>query len=373
MRRHQVSQGAGQIFGAAVGGLTCVAAGAALLGCNLIAGLDQFDNAVAEETSPEDASPGNDSAPGNVAASGSGSTENSGGGNAGNAGWSGAPNEAGGLPPSAGGGAAAPGDMSTSPPDTVVTPDAGQPSSGEDAGVASPPAGMDAAGIVDAPPAGGWCATHTSPTTLDCHDFDEGQPPQRGFSNNYFTGQFATVTTADFAPGSAPSALLISTPLLDAGSHPQDEQFNDLVAFHPKIELSFALKIVDYDPGASDVSLFRISYQNDSWAMQFDFQGKGASFNEAISLPDGGTKHTIYSAAQPSSFSMWMVVDCLIDLNAHTMSLSYDGVSVLSSQPIQNPDETAPEIFVQAGLNFLVPPANPMMIYTDNVVIDAPQ
>ena len=42
--------------------LVCATSGAALVGCNLVAGLDQFDNAVAEETASDDAAPGDDSA-----------------------------------------------------------------------------------------------------------------------------------------------------------------------------------------------------------------------------------------------------------------------------------------------------------------------
>jgi hypothetical protein len=370
---------AATIVRACLVGLTCALPGAGLLGCNLVAGLDQFDNAVAEDTASDAASSGDDSA--QVPGSPSNGLDSGVPGNPGADQGPPSGDDSGSAPPpmwpSDSGFSETPDAGTTSPPGDMAVQDSGYVSSHEDAPSMMLDPGADAANPVDAAspldagPAGPWCATHMSPTTLDCHDFDEGQPPQTGFSNNYFSGRFATVTTTDFAPGSPPGSLLLSTPLLDAGAPAQDEQFNDLVAFHPKVELSFALKIVDYDPGAGDVSLFRISYQTGTWAMQFDLQQHGASFTET-STADGGTKHTTYSAAQPTTLDAWTNVDCLIDFNAHTLSLSYDGKAVLSNQPIENPNDKNPQIFVQAGLNYLVAPAKPMMIYDDNILLAAP-
>jgi hypothetical protein len=366
------------ILGRAVCRLASATSFAALVGCNLVAGLNQFDDAVARETVVDDASPADDSAPPQTSMTDvqdSGPAIEPPPNNGSNA----VPDEAGATAPTSDDGSAASPDASMSPPDTV--PDyedagqpgqPGQPSSGEDAPFVEPAMGTDAS-TADALPAGSWCMTNKSSTTLDCHDFDEGQPPQAGFTNNYFSARFATVTTADFAPGSPPGSLLISTPLLDSGGSAQDEQFNDPVAFHPKIELTFAVKIQGYDPGAGDVSLFRISYQSDSWAMQFNFQQNGANFAETIALSDGGVKRATYPTTQPSDLDKWIQVDCLIDFGAHTMSLSYDGTAVLNNQAIENPTENNPQIFVQTGLNYLVAPAKPMMIYTDNILIGAPE
>ena len=227
-------------------------------------------------------------------------------------------------------------------------------------------------GSIDAQDAGGWCASHRSAITIDCHDFDEGQTAQYGFTNHYYTGRFASVTSTDFAPGSPPSSLLVSTPLLDAGEAPQYEQFNDIFAFHNKVELSFALKIVNYDPDAGYISPFRFSYQNGSWAAELDFEQTRAFFNESTALPDGGTRHSTYAAAQPSPLDAWTNVDCVFDLTNHTVSLSYDGVAVVTEQAITNPGQDAPAIFVQVGLNFLVSPAVPMMLYYDDIVLSTP-
>jgi hypothetical protein len=217
----------------------------------------------------------------------------------------------------------------------------------------------------------GWCASHRSQETVDCHDFDEGQPADFGFSSHYFTAHYASVTSTDFASGSPPSALLVSTPLLALGGAPQDEQFNDLLAFHDKVELRFALKIASYDPTAGYVSLFRISYVTGNWGVEFDLEQGGAVFNESISTFAGTTKHT-YAAAQPSVLDAWTNVDCVFDLANHTVSLSYDGVSVLANQTIANPNQLAPAIFVQTGLNYLVAPAKPMTIYYDNLLLNTP-
>lgn len=227
-------------------------------------------------------------------------------------------------------------------------------------------------GSVDAQDAGGWCAAHRSANAIDCYDFDEGQTAQYGFMSHYYTGHFASVTSMDFAPGSPPSSLLVSTPLLDAGEAPQDEQFNDTLAFHNKVELSFALKIVNYDPDAGYISPFRFSYQNGAWAAELDLEQTGAFFNESTALPDGGTRHSTYAAAQPSPLDAWTNVDCLFDLANHTVSLSYDGVAVVTNQAITNPGQTAPAIFVQVGLNFLMSPAKPMMLYYDDIVLSTP-
>jgi hypothetical protein len=243
---------------------------------------------------------------------------------------------------------------------------------GADAGLGPLDAGTDATGSTDAAPAGTWCSTHKSSSTADCHDFDEGQPVQYGFTNHYYSGDFASVTSTDFAPGSPPSALLVSTPLLDAGGPSQDEQFNDVLSFHDKVELSFALKLVNYDASAPYVSLFRFSYQDGAWAAQFDLRQGGAVFNETTALPDGGTSHSTYAAAQPSPLDAWTNVDCLFDFAKHTVSLSFNGVVIVSNQPITNPDQSAPTLFVQAGLNFLVSPAKPMMIYYDNILLNTP-
>ena len=54
------------------------------------------------------------------------------------------------------------------------------------------------------------------------------------------------------------------------------------------------------------------------------------------------------------------------------MSLSYNGVSVVSNESIPNPVQNNPTLFVQVGLNYLQPPAQAMMIYYDNILLEAP-
>lgn len=231
--------------------------------------------------------------------------------------------------------------------------------------------GTAAAATVDAQQGSGWCAANSSATTVDCHDFDEGKAAEDGFASHYYTAHYSSVTSTDFAPGSSPSSLLVSTPMLALGGAPLDEQFNDLVPFHDKVELSFALKIVDYDPTAGYLSLFRVSYVGGAWAAEFDLQQTGASFEESVTTFLGVTRLK-YTAAQPMSLDEWTTVDCVFDFVNHKLSLSYDGVPIVTNQTIANPDQGTPIIFVQVGLNYLVSPAKPMMIYYDNILLSTP-
>ncbi len=371
-----------------------IVAGGPFLGCSLIAGLQEFDDAIAQgpDSAPTDGSfsstpfpvpsDGGDSLDGSALAD-----ENIG------------PSQ--GMPEAQVGAtiddgpqetAEASADLADGADEPSVTDSAyaeGAPDAGPDAPDSSPvapdanralpDAGMEAEVAVEAGAdalardAGTWCASHATTNTSDCHDFDEGQQPQTGFSSHYYTGRYASVTLVDFAPGSPPASLLVSTPMLNAGAQPQDEQFNDVVAFHTKVELSFAVKIVNYDANAGYLSLFRFSFQNGTWALELDLQQQGATFSESSTLPDGGTKRSVYAAAQPSPLNAWTNVDCLIDFGQHTISMSYGGVPVVNSQTITNPAQSKlPGIFVQIGLNYLVAPAKPMMIYYDDILLGTP-
>lgn len=345
----------------------------ALGGCNLVANLGEFDNAVADTV---EAAPDGESLIGPVA----------------EASEAGAPGDS--IVGSEEGGEST--DAGVDPPDTAPEPAADVTGGDTDDAmhdlVDAAPVAMDVADATDAasgaadaalgaadagkpadPSDGGtWCATHVSSITVDCHDFDEGRSASAGFASNYFSSVFANVTMAAYAPGLAPSALLITTPLLAAGASAAFEQFNDTVSFHDKIELSFALKIANYDSAAPDVSLFRVSYEDNSWAESLDFQQVAANFIETASPPDGGTDRGIHTAAQPSTLTDWTNVDVLYDFAGHTVTLSYNGVAVVIDQAIQNLAPGTPSIFVQVGLNFLQAPTQSMMIYYDNILLETP-
>jgi hypothetical protein len=262
------------------------------------------------------------------------------------------------------------GDATTAPPTDSGAPssDAGDSALGEvdaaDSAALVQDAGNDA-------PALTWCAAHVSATTLDCHDFDEGNPAAQGFSSNYYSTIFAAVTSSDYVPGSAPSSLLLSTPLLDAGGPWADEQFNDVVSYHDKLELTFSLKIVNFQATSGDVSLFRISYKNSDWAVSLDYQGTTAALNESATFADGGTYVHAHQASLPT-FTNWTTVDVLVDFVDQTIAMTYDGVSIVPSQAIESPTQNNPQLFVQSGLNYLASPAKPMMIYYDNIILSAP-
>jgi hypothetical protein len=361
-RRRCARESATAFLGVAVSGLAAAVASAGVQGCSLVAGLDEFNGAVAQEidAAPSDSSPSFDAPPAEMTM---GYVRDSAGG--GEASTDPLQRDDAGAPPPIPDASAGTTDGGSNP---VGGGDGGHGGSGGDA----PDSRTDATAEANAHDAGTWCSSHASATTLDCHDFDEGQPPQSGFASHYFSGHYASVTATDYAPGSPPAALLVTTPQIDAGGPSQDEQFNDVLGFRTKVELSFDLKIVNYDPTAGDVSLFRLSYQGGGWATQFDLHQNGASFTESNAGPDGGAEQTTYVAAQPSALDAWTNVDCLIDFGNHTMSLWYNGVPIITNQAIRNPDQNKPMLFVQTGLNYLVAPAKPMMIYYDDILLSAP-
>ena len=240
-------------------------------GCDVIAGLGQFDNAVeaidAVDSGSEIATPGEDGQPAPLASSSAANLSSSTG--------------------SSGGASSA---LATTGAADAFAPDAGASEATPDAASDSADAAMvDAAAVTPAdagPPSDAgatWCVEHASPVTFDCHDFDDAASPLAGFTSHFFSGNFASVTSTDYAPGSAPSSLLIATPALDGGSSAIN-QFNDVLLYHDKLELAFSLKLVSYDSNAGDVSLFRVSYQDNGWAETLDSRGSTATLNEVWPL-----------------------------------------------------------------------------------------
>jgi hypothetical protein len=327
-------------------------------GCDVIAGLGQFDNAVeaidAVDSGSEIATPGEDGQPAPLASSSAANLSSSTG--------------------SSGGASSA---LATTGAADAFAPDAGASEATPDAASDSADAAMDDAAAVTPADAGPpsdagatWCVEHASPVTFDCHDFDDAASPLAGFTSHFFSGNFASVTSTDYAPGSAPSSLLIATPALDGGSSAIN-QFNDVLLYHDKLELAFSLKLVSYDSNAGDVSLFRVSYQDNGWAETLDLRGSTATLNEVWPLSNGGTGRAAHGVTMPP-LDAWTRIDLVVDLGAHTQSLTYDGASALSGSSISNPTQSNPALFVQSGLNYLGGPAKPMSIYNDDIVVNTP-
>jgi hypothetical protein len=228
---------------------------------------------------------------------------------------------------------------------------------------------QDAGATSDSTPeAGTWCARNTSANTFDCHDFDETGDSSAGFTNHLLSswGELAVVTSTDYAPGSPPNSLLISTPAIDAGGYAID-QYNDVLLYHNKFELRFATKIVNYDSSAGVVSLIRMSYQNNGWAETLDLQGNTTTLDESWT-GNGKAAHSVTMLPLDS----WVDVDLVVDLNGHTQSLTFNGVSALTVSTISNPNQSNPALFVQAGLNYLGGPAKAMSIYCDDIEVNTP-
>jgi hypothetical protein len=302
-----------------------------MVGCNLVANLDRFDNAVAAPVDVSSASDDSSAVDANT------------------------------QPTS---------DVDSQPAGDAATAsnlDAGIDST-VDIGQDSAPTNDSSTTLDVAPEATTWCALHAPVTAFDCHDFDETNDAAAGFTSHFIpsSGDMAQVTSTDYAPGSPPNSLLIATPALDAGGYEID-QFNDVLLYSNKLEVSFAVKIVNYDSSDGVVSLIRVSYQNNAWAETLDINANTTALDESWS---GGGKaaHTVTML----SLNAWVSVDLLVDLNTHTQSLTYSGVSALSSTGISNPNESNPALFVQSGLNYLGGPAKPLSIYTDDIVVSTP-
>jgi hypothetical protein len=361
------------------------AAAAALSACGWVADLGQFDTATAGGSEGDDGAIVADSEADDAAISAEGAVSTG-------------PNPVGGPPDATSmptdavavayeddAEAKAPSGPTTMPDgmsDAAGTGTAPDPADAPDAPVATTPNGPDASEESDAPVAStpdagdaaapSWCSGHAASTRFDCHDFDEGNPPPFGFSSTFEPEVFSQVSTQDHALGSSPSSLLIATPALAAGASSVSQQFADVLPYHGKVELNFELKIVNFDTGAGVVSLARVGYQDAAWGVTLDYTGTSASLNEAAPLPDGGTYRQAHNTSQPSTFAAWNDIDLLLDFGAHTMSLAYNGVAVVSNQPIANPTQTNPNISIIMGLNYLGPPAKPMSIFLDDIVISTP-
>jgi hypothetical protein len=256
-------------------------------------------------------------------------------------------------------------------PDAAIEPDSATDSATEPATDVEASAADAANETAGGPEAGPWCVGHASTINVDCHDFDEGNAAPVGFSTHYYSGNFAAVTSADHAPSSAPSSLLISTPALGDGGT-ANNQFNDTLSYHSKLELSFAVKIVDYDPNVGNLSVFRLSYKDNKWAETLDLHGATATLTEVWTPSGGGTGQTNHTVTMPSPLDAWTLVDIVVDLGGHTQSMTYNGVSALTGSEISNPADNNPTLFVQSGLNFLIGPAKTMFLYWDDLIVATP-
>jgi hypothetical protein len=219
------------------------------------------------------------------------------------------------------------------------------------------------------PPANTWCLLHASALVFDCHDFDEGKSVAAGFTSRSNSGDYVSITSTDYAPGSSPSSMLVSTPALDGGS--AYDQLNDILPYHRKLELSFAVKIVHLDPSSGMLSLFRVSYQNGDWSEMLMIKSNGTALYEWWPLADGGTGSSLHTVTA-IPLGSWVLVDLVVDLDAHTQSFSYDGASALATATISNRSETNPALEVQTGLNQVIGPSSAVTVDWDDIVVSTP-
>ncbi len=368
----------GRALAASLGAPVALAAVAHLAGCNLVANLGQFDDAVPASAAIVGDDGADSSSAASVGPDAPTSSANSSMGSSGQPTTDSSGDTATNSMTDEGTGEPAVDSAVVSAPDAGREPDAAtEGATATDAATeaatdsSTPESAADSAsGTADGSGAGNWCVAHASTNNYDCHDFDEGEAAPVGFSSHYYSGNFAAVTSADYDPGSAPSSLLISTPALGDGGT-ADNQFNDVLAYHAKLELSFAIKIVDYDPNVGNLSVFRVSYKDNKWAETLDLHGTTATLTEVWTPSGGGAGETDHAVTMPS-LATWTLVDLVVDLGGHTQSMTYNGVSALTGAAISNPADNNPTLFVQSGLNFLIGPAKTMFLYWDDLVVATP-
>jgi hypothetical protein len=213
-----------------------------------------------------------------------------------------------------------------------------------------------------------WCVANATATTLFCTDFDEGKPYGFGFTS-YLNlpdgGVPPSLVTTDFV--SAPNSLLVPTAIVPPSGSEQ-VQLVVHTGNHPQIQLQFALKLVDYDVSAGDLSLVRIAFESNSWWVSWDLQGSGGAFVFETSVADGGQQTTIMHPTTFPTLGEWVNVVYAVDVDAKTVSLSFNGTSALQDA-ITPPALGSGGVSVGVGLNYLQGTQQAMSIYYDNVAI----
>jgi hypothetical protein len=238
-----------------------------------------------------------------------------------------------------------------------------------DAGEAGRDSAADASTAQDA--GGPWCMRMASSTASFCRDFDSDDTLayNAGWDNFWTTSDCASLAASDYA--SPPRSLLLSTPALAAGANAEQEQFDIYVSFKKLIQLQFALKLENFDQSAGDVSLVRVAYQSNRWWVSLDFQQSGGFLLESTVGDGGALSQAQHPIAQPP-LGVWTTVSLTVDLAGEVVSLSYDGTPILTSEAITAPVESNPALDITLGMNYLGPPAQPMQIYYDNILVVTP-
>jgi hypothetical protein len=257
------------------------------------------------------------------------------------------------------------GEVADASDDRAETEDGG----GQDADGGAPDEGGSApdgddGGNVDA--AVTWCTANATANTLFCNDFDEGKPYSDGFTTFFALadgGLVPSVVSSDFA--SPPSSLLVTTSAVASGSNEYEQLVAHVSENTSRIQLQFALKLVDYDVNVGDLSLVRIAFASGNWWVTWDLQS-AATVYETLLVPDGGQVQETHPTPMPP-LGEWVNVVFAVDVGAQTVSLTLNGTPALQDS-ISAPAASA--IFTGGiGINYLQGPAQPMSIYYDNVAI----
>jgi hypothetical protein len=211
-----------------------------------------------------------------------------------------------------------------------------------------------------------WCLANATPDTTFCRDFDDGKPYAYGFAAYLALadgGEAPSVVSTDFV--SPPNSMLVPTPALASGSESEQVQLVVHISDHTRIQLQFALKLVDYDVSVGDLSLVRIAFDSGNWWVSWDLQGN-ANVYETIVSPDGGQTLVTHPTTMPA-LGQWVNVVLTVDVDAETVALTLNGAPALQDS-ISAPALVG-SLSVTIGINYLQGPATPMSLYYDNVAI----
>jgi hypothetical protein len=253
-----------------------------------------------------------------------------------------------------------------------------------------------------------FCSLNVDPGTLLCADYDQGRAdnfltfPIEGQWSPYQNGGTTGINRADFAPGSAPASLIVQTVCTGTttGCTPgfTQDQFTASVTAGTGVIFSLALKILNFDLKATDVSLFDVA--TPEWRVSLDLAGGPGGNNDLLEFHPDDAGNSGPSLGSPIDFpsftgpcddggaddadvdagcSVWVDVVMTIDLVGKTAScagspcitLTYDGQNAIVGGIASISPLVGQTLTMLIGANYIQAPAEPMILEYDNVKVEA--
>ncbi|MGA2451222.1 MAG: hypothetical protein ABTD50_21395 [Polyangiaceae bacterium] len=215
-----------------------------------------------------------------------------------------------------------------------------------------------------------WCLANSTVATILCRDFDDNKPWGYLFdsASDSFGIPVPVVTATDCV--SPPSSLLLQLPLLDAGQS-GNIQLTQHLQYHGAVDVSAAVKLVGFEGGLnSDLELLRVSYNSGTYWVSWGLGSTSAGVEETIASVDAGNTYIGHTAVLPP-LGTWFNVLLHVDFGANSVSLTVNGVVMVSSTISNPPLGQGASLSVTVGVNWVSGPEAATQIYYDNVLINA--